>query len=441
MSGVSKAKSNLGELEKSIVKLIRRVAQINTLPDHSRDIPGIVTFEDLKGRHVAYSITRKVIGDKGSWVMVNRDKPLWNEIVARLCDLKPEVYSKRHVEGMLSAFVWKFQSKGWKLSGILKDAKTLISAIEDAKGETKKVSLPVWGLVIKVPSFVVGEVEFIPRTKDVVIDERLREYESARNEPKISVVNTIAVTQTTGGDPNMIVQNAEAKVNQALNIIRAFLYPSVPAADQKQIGIMGSFYTLSKLYFAESISIGGGKPSGEFSGGELYGVTDFIIGEYVTKVLLSRRGFDKLNTFLTSSKISPFQRSLLRGAEWLGEATKPDTLESKFLKVAFAVDAILGEEKSDKLPDKGIRARIAERSAFLLGSQLKSRDQIYNEMRDFIDKRNKLAHGSKASVSEWELERFSAYGFAILERLLLSYPKFKSIEQLDVWVLHSSFRG
>jgi len=410
------------------------------LPKNSRKIHDIIAFEDEKNGYVAYSIELEVTGDEGSWVLVNRDKPLWNEIVARLCDLNPNTFSVKHVDRMVADFVGKFMLKEWKLSGIVKDAEALVNSIADGTGETKRVFLPIWGLVIDMPSFVVGDVEFTPRTKDVEIDERLRKHESARNKPEMSVVNTVAVTQTTGGDPYMIVQNAEAKVNQALNILRAFVYPTIADTAMKQIGIMGTFYMLPKLYFVESVSIGGGKPSGKSSGGELSGISSVIIDQYVTEVVLAKSGFDKLSNFLVS-ETSKFERSLLKGAEWLGEATKPDTLESKFIKVALAVDAMLGEEASDNIPDKGIRARIAERSAFLLATEGKWRERIYDEMRNFIGKRNKLAHGSAIKLSQWETERFGAYTRTILERLLSRDPTFKSTEELAKWVQNASFRG
>ena len=52
----------------------------------------------------------------------------------------------------------------------------------------------------------------------------------------------------------MIVQNAEDKVNQALNILRAFLYPIVSRSSLRQMGIMGSSYSLWKDYFIEDLT-------------------------------------------------------------------------------------------------------------------------------------------------------------------------------------------
>jgi len=441
MSNPSKMDSSIDDLSKLITKLLQRTAQINMLPPDSRKIRDIIAFEDKKGRHVYYQIVRELTGDDGSWVLVSRDQPLWHEVVAKLYDLNPKVCSTRQVDKMLEDLADRFKSKGWRLSGILQDTRALIRDIRAAKGVTRRVFLPIWGLVIKVSSFVVGDVEFISRTKDTEIDEELKKHESASNESEMSKVNTVAVTETTGGDSDMILQNAETKVNQALSILRAFVYPTVPDTGQKQIGIMGSFYTLPKFYFVEFGDVGTEKSPKRSRGYELFGIMDVTISEYVTKELLDKGGFSKLNTFLTSSKTSKFQESLLRGAQWLGEATKPDTLESKFIKVAFAVDAMVGDEASDKIPDKGIKARIAERSAFLLASKRKHREQICEEMSRFIAKRNNLAHGSKQVVSQWETERFGAYGRTVLERLLLSDPEFKSTEQLATWVLHNAFRG
>ena len=431
------------ELRKLIIKLLRRIAQINTLPPESRKIQDIIAFEDKRLGYVAYQTVMEISSSEGTWILADRDEPLWDEVVAKLSDLNPKVYSARQLNKMLTNFVWKFQSKGWRLSGISQDAEAIIGSVKDAKISTRRVVLPIWGLFIKVSPFAVGDVDFIPRAKHKEIDTKLGKWESARNEPKLNIVNTLAATKAAGGDDYMIVQNAEDKVNQALNILRAFLYPIVPRTTLRQMGIMGSFYSLLKAYFVEVIDASEGKAyskSKAYAGYELSGINNMVITPYVKEVVLDKSGFNKLNELLTSSNMSPLHRSLLRGAEWLGEATKPDTLESKFIKIALAVDAMIGEE-SDIIPDKGIKARIAERSAFLLADIGKKREGIYREIGGFVTKRNSLVHGSKVRVSQWEVERFGAYVFAILKRLLLGDPTFNSIKELDTWVRRTSFRG
>lgn len=431
------------ELRKLIVKLLRWIAQINTLPPESKKIQDIIAFEDKRLGYVAYQTVMEISSSEGTWTLADRDEPLWDEVVAKLSDLNPKVYSTRKLNEMLTDFVWKFQSKGWRLSGILQDAEALISSVKDADVFARRIFLPIWGLFVDVSPFAVGDADFIPRAKHKKIDEELSKWESVRNEPELSRVKTLAVTKATGGDDYMIVQNAEDKVNQALNILRTFLYPIVPRATLKQMGIVGSFYSLYKDYFVEVTDTSKGKACSKpeaYAGHELSGINNMVITPYVKEMVLDKSGFSKLTELLTSSNTSQLQRSLLRGAEWLGEATKPDTLESKFIKIALALDAMLGEA-SDIIPDKGIKARIAERSAFLLAHIGEKREGIYREIGGFVTKRNSLVHGRTVRVSQWEVERFGAYVFTVLKRLLLGDPTFNSIRELDTWVRRTSFRG
>ena len=436
----SPSQESKDQLRGLIVKLLKCIAQINTLPPESRKIQDTITFKDKRLGYVVYHTVMETSSSEGTWILADRDEPLWDAVVAKLSDLNPKVYSVRQIDKMLTDFVWKFQSKGWELSGILQDAETLMNSVKDADVFTRRTFFPIWGLVVNVSPFVVGDVNFIPRAEHKKIDERLSRRESARNEPKIE---SLAFTKATGGDNDMIVQDAEDKVNRALNILRAFLYPIVPRAALRQMGIMGSFYSLFKDYFVEGTYNSKGKfysTPEVYSGHELFDIHNMVITPYEKEIVLDKNGFYKLNEFLTSLNKSQLQKSLLRGAEWLGEATKPDTLESKFIKIALAIDSMIGEE-SDIIPDKGMKARIAERSAFLLADVGKKREGIYMEIDEFIKKRNKLVHGSTVTVSQWETERFGTYVSAILKRLLLGNPTFNSIKELDTWVRRISFRG
>ena len=434
-----KVKNKLHELQRLIVTLLQRIAQINALPPESRKIHDFVAFEDEKFGYVVYSIVSEVESDQGSWILTNRDEPLWNEVVAKLCDLNRDVVSPAKVEERLRDFVWKYKSKGWSLSGISGDAQALISTIKSEKGRTARVFLPIWGLIIRVSPFLIGDVEFRPRSEYAEIDKLLEREEPAGKGFSTYKIPTIAATDEHGDD-RMVVQNAEAKVNKALNIFRALTHSIIPHTSFREIGIMGTFYPHEKkLYFIKPSQVNTDASPSILWGGELYGISDRPVDQYLTEVILPRTGFHLLSNLLVSTSC-PFNKKLLRGAEWLGEATKPDTLEAKFLKVAFAVDAVVGEASED-IPDKGKRARIAERSAFLLAEKGSERERIYHAMRKFIEKQDELAHGSELHVSQWETENFGMYARGILTKLLLREPPFKTMQELVKWVQRKSFQG
>jgi hypothetical protein len=203
---------------------------------------------------------------------------------------------------------------------------------------------------------------------------------------------------------------------------------------------MGTYYTLPKLFASEADQNNQNGLSAELCEISLSGVVDIIIDNYATQIMFKKVGFYRLSDLLIS-RISKFERRLLIGAELLGEATKPDTIEFKFLKVALAIDSMIGSEPSENIPDKGIRARIAERAAFLLADEYTERRRIYDDISGFIKKRNKLAHGAPESVSQWEAEKFGSYARNILIKLLLNDPSFKTIDDLEKWTLQKSFQG
>ena len=115
-------------------------------------------------------------------------------------------------------------------------------------------------------------------------------------------------------------------------------------------------------------------------------------------------------------------------------------LQSKFVKVAFSIDAMIGDASED-IPDKGKRARIAERAAFLLGKRYKTRNWIYNNVRGVIGKRDAIAHGSNIFITESDVDEAGNLTKALLRRLLLEQPRFNSLGELATWVKRQSLLG
>jgi hypothetical protein len=429
------------ELQNLINKLLQNIAQINTLFPDSWKIGDFITVEDKKLGPVTFGVSRKILGQDDSWILASRDEPLWNETIAKLKELNPKIVSAHYVEQELDDLICKCKSAGWQFSHILKYIVELINGITSKKAELIRMYLPIYGLIVKVSSFITGDVEFAPRRNYPKLDEQLKDLENtSKVEGSIGRIQTVAATTATGGDYGMILEDAVVKVNSALNMIRAFRYPIITDYGLKQIGIMGTYYTLPKLFASEADQNNQNGLSAELCEISLSGVVDIIIDNYATQIMFKKVGFYRLSDLLIS-RISKFERRLLIGAELLGEATKPDTIEFKFLKVALAIDSMIGSEPSENIPDKGIRARIAERAAFLLADEYTERRRIYDDISGFIKKRNKLAHGAPESVSQWEAEKFGSYARNILIKLLLNDPSFKTIDDLEKWTLQKSFQG
>jgi len=425
------------ELCQLIVSLFSHIAQINRLPSESRNTLNTVVFEDKKGQALSYNIVSSYTDGPGSWVVVDRDKPLWDEAVFKLQNLNRNTVSRRSVEQMLANLGYKYQTRAWKLSGIPQDVNRLITDIKSVEGAAMQVRFPIWGLMLNAPLLTVGNVEFEPIWKHSDIDIELKKL-SPEQDTQLFRIHAIAIAEGKG-DSDMIRENAETKANQALNILRAFTYEMVPDSGLKQMGIMGSYYALTRLHFTEEVKSASPNLRDALPSFQRSGLVNIAIDQYRIQ-RFEEYGFNRLSEALRSSTATEIEKGLIRGAEWIGEATKPDTPHSKFLKVAFAIDAMIGDDASD-IPDKGITARIAERSAFLLASRMRTRQQVYDNMRDFFNKRGKLAHGSTIEVTEEEIERFGGYARAILIQLLKWNPPFRKVKDLATWVQRKSLKG
>ena len=436
----NKVKEKENEFQSLIKKLLQNIAEINILFPDSRTMGDFVTVDNKQLGLIAFGISRRITSENASWILISRDEPLWNEVVAKLQDLRPNTFSTQYIEKELDNLVWKYRSAGWQVSDISTDVIELINGMSNKQIESIKLYIPIYGLIVKASSFKIGDVEFVPRFKYPKLDEQLKELEdTTKVQGSIGKIHTIAITIASGCDFDMILQNAEGKVNKALNLLRAVRYPIVTDSLLKQIGIIGTYYTLPKLYAFDASQVHQNSLSTELCDISLSGVVDIVIDDHAIQVMFENAGLNKLGDLLISAH-SPFERGLLRGAELLGEATKPDTIESKFLKVALAVDSMIGDEPSKDMTDKGVRARIAERSAFLLGNIYEDRRKVYDDMRRFIDKRGGLAHGAPETISQWETNKFGSYAIKILIKLLLQAPAFRTIDDLAEWTLRESFR-
>jgi len=134
-----------------------------------------------------------------------------------------------------------------------------------------------------------------------------------------------------------------------------------------------------------------------------------------------------------------FSKRIMKAVDWLGEATKPDVLPAKFVKVAFSIDAMVGAEERN-IPDSGKKARIAERAAFLMGPNYRARNMIWDMMSDIIKKRDDIAHGSSdVVITEVDVEEAGKYARGLLAEILLRSPKFKDVAELAKWVRRQAF--
>lgn len=138
--------------------------------------------------------------------------------------------------------------------------------------------------------------------------------------------------------------------------------------------------------------------------------------------------------------LNEMERKLLSGIRWLGEATKPDSLSARFLKVATALECLIGGEPSEEnLTTRGITAMLAERAAFVVGDDKDSRMDIDREVRKYYQMRSGIVHGGDKEVSGDNFEKFGALVRRIALSLVIHLPENRKIDDLQKWVIKQRY--
>ena len=139
------------------------------------------------------------------------------------------------------------------------------------------------------------------------------------------------------------------------------------------------------------------------------------------------------------------ENKLLNSIHWLAESTKPDTNNSKFAKISFALETLIGGEPKDdeELKARGITAMLAERAAFIAGRDLNDRLAIDRDIRTYYGKRSNIFHGGEGDVSLDEIDRFGELvrrlALALLEKLDELKDVISDVESLGRWVREQKY--
>ncbi len=155
---------------------------------------------------------------------------------------------------------------------------------------------------------------------------------------------------------------------------------------------------------------------------------------------LTTKQWTRINNLLINIAPTEIKQKLLNCIHWLSEATKYDSNNSKFMKICIALEALLGGEskKDDRLTIRGITASLAERSAFIYGTDLNTRLNIDEQIRQSYKKRSAIVHGMKEQISDEAVKNFGqlvrSLALKMLELIELSNGTLKDIDDLEDWV-------
>jgi hypothetical protein len=245
------------------------------------------------------------------------------------------------------------------------------------------------------------------------------------------------------GDREIAMEYAKDAVEEVLLIIRGVGFP-FSTDDLNQFGIINEFpvaanqpYRLNKP--TESIPIE--RTSRVIThlgpGIQVYRLNADLLNNVDENVIII------LNELLRQENdkpISRMQTKFLSGLRWLGEATKPDELPARYLKISTGLEFLIGGESSKEFQTKpSITAALAERAALLVGGSDNNQAFIENEVKKYYQLRSKIVHGHGDAIKQNDFVEFGSLVRQIALAMSLMVSNFSEINDLQKWVLQQRY--
>jgi hypothetical protein len=127
---------------------------------------------------------------------------------------------------------------------------------------------------------------------------------------------------------------------------------------------------------------------------------------------------------------SDLKRKYLLGLRWLGEASKPDLAQSRFIQLFLALEAFVGGEIPDSRQTKRV---LAQRCAAVAGANEKEMERIQQTVLRHYQRRSQIIHGAQVAITEAEFVELATLVRRVLWGLLEILDHFSTIEELHEW--------
>lgn len=356
--------------------------------------------------------------------------PIFEQVVQNILKLNPEMLSEHYVERELTYKFLEQQNIDYLKDQWLNNEPLLEEAkshIEQLVGfsQWQNVYIPIAYLWFDGTDCRLGKVTFTG-----ISEEELERWTSQHvlwdeSAPDVHVVAHVYAP----GDQNKALTYARNKLDQALDIIRAFCFPFGKLSDTWKTGVLGDIISSTSTPMRIN--------SDRF-------VTH--IGSSTAQIYLKQHIFSKLEpilglieAFLEKPELSKMEIKLNNAVHWLSESTKPDSTNSKFAKIGFALESLLGGEAEGKdLKVRGITAMLAERASFFADNDTDDRLAIDKDIRKYYGRRSDIVHGGEGEVSLEEIDNFGnlirKLVITVLIRLSENEDELRNVDDLEKWI-------
>ena len=355
--------------------------------------------------------------------------------------LNPEMLSEHEIERKIMYDFLQKQTIGLTEEEHLYDE----SLIDEAKlhlNELTKfeawqnVDVPIANLRIKGEQFKLANVTFMTITEqELEVWKRDIPIKWDSQTPDGQVIARV----NAPGDRSNAISYARTQVNLVLDAFRAFCFPFISTAfsgqsTSWQLEVVGDVIPLGSTPL---------RIDGKFLAQVGSGPTHLELEKNILSKL-EQPQWELINKLILKTNRSNMERKLIDGIHWLSESTKPDTNNSKFAKISFALETLIsGESQDEELKVRGITAMLAERAAFIAGKDLNDRLSIDKDIRTHYGKRSNIFHGSSEVVSLDDIDEFGKLirrlALALLGKLDELGGTLSNVNKLERWVKEQKY--
>ncbi len=295
---------------------------------------------------------------------------------------------------------------------------------------SRPINIPLVYLKTKNSSAKFGLIEICNIDEDDLKDEWWKKITNSGGTQES--VQAYARVEVTGDHQNSLIEGRRI-VEDMLIFLRAISFP-ITTKTMHQFGLLNEFPSLLLLPF----KLGKPKENHKLEYSVQYstwlGPATFpyeLERDFLSKT--DQKNIERINKLIEDDYFDPssdLKRKLFLGLHWLGEATKPDTVESRFLKLFFSVESLIGGSIENL---RNTREVLARRCSNIIGGKQKNR--IYTKIIEYYIIRSKIVHGDKKIISEDDFSDFGAIVREVAFALLNKVDGFENIEDLSDFLI------
>jgi hypothetical protein len=343
-------------------------------------------------------------------------EPLYEEVAEGVLSLNSKMLSRHEVDARITYDFLMGQATSWTKQEHLYNKDLLSTARQLLEKLTsfeywQHIDVPIANLRIIGEQFQLANVTLMKIT-----EQELEVWK--KNVPIIwdsQPLDGHAIARVRApGDQHNAILYARTQVNLVLDAFRAFCFPFISEAfsgqsTSWQLEVIGDVIPLGST----PLRINGKHFLAQVGSG----ATQLELKKNILSKL-EQPQWELIDKLIQKTDPSKMESKLQNGIHWLSESTKPDTNNSKFVKISVALETLIGGEpkQDEELKVRGITAMLAERTAFIMGENLNDRLAIDKDIRTYYGIRSDIVHGNIKVVSPDHINEFGK----LIRRLALA---------------------